>query len=232
MVPPTSLAPAQKETDVKGSAQAVANWAQIADILSTTQNRRFQPKRVDGDPLLPSAFSKVIKVRHQAQTKSLSLSLFPSSSPSPSLIIPSAAAAAETTKRTAEIPSPKLVRETLRALHVLRDHYDRLLARPALLRDALAGFDDHAVAWVEPQAQPAFSAFVAALCTRAAADAPTHDVAGLVDWAMRPNIDADLLHAHVDSSAAAFSSIEHAFHTFQLALDDMLDLHRTSRPQQ
>lgn len=120
------------------------------------------------------------------------------------------------------------VREAIKALKQLRAHYENLITNASVVRTALSGFDDDSVIWVSPDAQPDFISFILTLNSRWGSknfSNQSHQLSDLVQWAMDPQINPQLLHANIQSSAAAYQTIEQAFRIFRLAFDDMIQLH-------
>lgn len=186
-------------------------WNRISDILSSCKDETsFKPKSGDTLLLLPSTFANVVKKRHAALSQSLQYQV-----------------QTESLKNVEPATlSEQMVVDCLSALKQLQAHYELLLRNPTRVRAALTGFDEDGVVWVPPDAQQDFVSFVTALWTRwGTSNVPPKSMTNLVQWAMQPQIDHDLLQAGVESSACMYQTIEQAFKTFRLALDDMINLH-------
>lgn len=220
-MPPT---PPTVYNDATSSART---FEQINHILSSAPHptsrspaaaASFKPAAVNPAALLPNLLAASVKRRHAAQQAALACQPDDDTIPQRHEREDHAHARAMLT--------PRFVRDAMHALQHLHRHYELLLANPARVRDALSGYDSDTVVWLPPDAQRDFEAFVSALWNRWAASSvqPTC-LHSLLQWATNPNIDRHLLQADVNSSVCAYQSIEHAFQTFHLALENMIELH-------
>lgn len=239
-----NIVPVIDENVVENAAN-LQSWVELGDILSTTQNQpernthtsisgpetnaasKFKPAPADHSLLLPSTFASAAQKRHTAQVAWIRRRR------------------EHNIERENEISklTSTLVVQAVKAIRQLRTHYDHLISNPIKIRNGLIGHDKGSVIWVSPESQPDFFSFLSMLDSqwgsqqqRQPSDtyegtslAESHDdgqrVKDLVDWAMDPDINVDVLHANVDVSAAAYQTIEEAFRTFRLAFDDMVKLH-------
>lgn len=234
------------DENVVENAANLQSWVELGDILSTTQSQskhnthtsipasetdaasKFKPAPADHSLLLPSTFASAAQKRHTAQV---------------AWIRRHREHSIDRENEVCKLTSA-LVVQAVKALRQLRTHYDHLMSNPIKVRNGLIGHEKGSVIWVSPESQPDFISFLSILNSQWGSEPQRqpsdtyegnppgsvihHDgqrVKDLVDWAMDPDINVDVLHANVDVSAAAYQTIEQAFRTFRLAFDDMVKLH-------
>lgn len=191
----------------------VKAWDEISDIISSSEtNTSYKPTPAEPSLMLPNTFANVVNKRHVAFETSLK-------------------SKKECSKEVTKVPkfSAHLVADVLFFLKQLRAHYERLLAEPSRFCNYLAGFDPHNTIWVSPSAQPDFLSFIDVLWARWGSSAyPRNEIEHLLEWAVKPPIDKELVEADIDSSASTYQTLDKAFQTFRFALEDMINKHRDS----